>query len=941
MTKISVSQGALALFVAMALTGCPSNNTCNSNSDCSAPETCSVKSGLCTLESPVDAGGTGGGQATGGGAAGRGTGGSGGGGPGGGPNSLQPGTLTNTGGETCGLAVPVDLTTVEGDTTGKQNDYALNCAQGPSLGPDAVYQYRVLPGQRLAVVATPELATSGNQYDLSLYFITGPPSQCDAVTADGGSNAQCLAASANPLFLDAPETATYLNESSDPADVFVIVDSYWDSAQPNPDGGIGRSGEGKFSLKATLGPPKLGDACTAPQPLISGETLVDQDLTAFYADYAGLETCRGSAESPDAVYALEVPPGELANISVRPDPNFNVTLSIVDGAQNCGRVCVGATDALGVGGTERYNYKNSGTTTKTLLVVVDGYRGSTGTFAIGTTVAKPPDDDVCDQAIVLSPGFSLTSQTITNYSNDYTRGTNCVGLDGPDRTFAVTVPDGERLVVRVTPSATANASVSLVDGPANCGEMCVASASSQPIGVQETLVHVNRTGASRTYQVVVDFTANSTGTFDIVAAIEPPPAGDVCLGAPILEPGSSNVLGSTNDYSNDYPSVAESVSCSPASYSNGFDRVYQVTVPSGQRGELTVTPVVVDGGPTYNPTLNFFEGSEAVCGAVPRVCVRGFDTGLANEPEVGRVFNTTPADRTFFAVIDSQLGSGSYTVSYNTSTPVPDDTCTTNQSTLSAGTQLGTLAGFVSDYSSGLDCYEARGADRVYKVRVEPNQRLTSTVTAADGGIDAVLSFIPGPVSNCDDAPIRCVGAVDNGGKGVSESGSFTNSSTVAQDVFVVVADFERAGTGPRSFSITTSFAPPPLGETCLNPQPITVGMLANQSLYQFSSDVRFTRAAIGSCSFSVPFQDRFYSLTVPAGKTVTVKATPSQALGIVTMNILDAATQCDAISACLARGDGVYQAATASYQNTTGADKSVLIQVASTDAFALDVRIP
>ncbi len=892
MTNNLMNRG-LIFLAAFALTACPTGKKCATNADCSGGQICSVMSGTCTTGT---GGGIGGGVGAGGGSGGGSVGGGGGGSAGGGTGGAGGGSVMNNGAETCALAMLITPGTITGSTVGLTSDYSPGCTMGPTPGPDTVYKISVPPGQRLSATATPEQASMGNQFDVAVYLVEAPASNC--ASTDGGTQFSCLGASDDPNSLNATETASYYNATGAAVDVFVVIDSFFDMMNANPDGGIGASQEGKFTLTTVLAAPAMGDRCDTAIVLSTTTPLLNQDLSAFGNDYTGVGTCSGSSAA-DVAYQVVVPAGQLLTVTVTPSATFDPTLSVSDGAAACDVTCLAGVDNGGDGAAETYLYKNTSGAAQTLFLVVDGYAGSTGTFGIAATLTTPPTDDACNMPTVLTSGTALTAQSFAGYTSDYSFATGCAFNSGVDRVYSVVVPIGFRVAVTVTPTAMVDVAVSLVDGSANCGMACLASEDPGIEGQAETVTFTNRTGASQTILVVVDVWNGGTGTFDIVATVAVPPADDVCAAPTTLTAGTPLTAQTTVGYTNDYENGTGTMGCSTST--GGDDRVYAITVPANNRGQVTVTPT---GG--YDPSINLVEGAAAVCSAMPRVCVAGADRAGSDGVEVGTLYNTTGAARSFFAIVDSFSGNGAFGIAFTSGVPGVDDTCTTNTTTLAAGTRTDNLTGFTADYTSGMGCKTSRGPDRVYKVSVPANQKygFTVTPTTADAGFNPVINFIAGPASNCEATPRTCRSGVDATIAGQPETGGFTNSSTAAVELFVVVGDVGVTATN-RDYSLVSTLGAIPAGETCSTPIVATAGTLAGQTTAGATSDVVYASAATLCRGIGSAKVDKVYSVAVPANQTLTVVATPATMAEDLVINIIDGpATNCANVTACLAGTD-------------------------------------
>lgn len=107
--------------------------------------------------------------------------------------------------------------------------------------------------------------------------------------------------------------------------------------------------------------------------------------------------------------------------------------------------------------------------------------------------------------------------------------------------------------------------------------------------------------------MVVGSRSGGEGSFAITTSLGAPPVDDVCAGATPLLANMSTPAQTTLGYTNDYEATAASSSCLGPTF--GPDRVYELSVPPGERASLVVTPL--DGG--LHPTLNFVDGPASTC----------------------------------------------------------------------------------------------------------------------------------------------------------------------------------------------------------------------------------------------------------------------------------------------------------------------------------------
>lgn len=939
---------ALSSTVALLLLGCPAPQpgACRSSGDCSAGQSCIQSKCVGGAAGGSSGGGTssvgGGSSSTGGGAA---AGGSAGGGAGGG----TAGGAVITGGERCDLASSVPgSTTVSGSTIGATADVNLGCTGASNQGPDRVYAVTVPNMERLTVTLTPEVTDTtdgGLQFDPSLYLVAGPAASCQP--ADAGDRSACLDGSDIDQPPGSPERVTYFNTTGAPREVFVVVDSFFNA----PDEMNGIIHEGRYELRFTLAAPPMGDRCDTATAITPG-TLAGQALTNFSGDYGFGTNCRRS-DGPDRAYSIRVPVGERLTAIATPalDAGFDLTLNLIAGpAAACEAsplVCLTGADSQVGGEPERVDYLNRGPNPQEVFVVVGSYNPADPDtdFSLTTTVAAPPAGDECATATPLVADMPLAAQTFANFGNDYGSGSGCsFTTSGADRVYALDVPANKAVTVTVTPTAGLNTSVSLVDGVANCAQgmlRCAATSPSAAAGAPDVVRWSNRSGAMKTLLVLVDSAAPANGTFNLLATLSDPPAGDSCGNATALSTGAP-VAGTTVGFFNDYTGTG-STGCATFDTS-GADRVYGFSVLNGQRARVTVTPA--DAG--FTPSVSLVTGTAAACEATPRVCVAGTSSGSSGAARTAAFFNGSGMAMGAFAIVDGQAAGGDFTIGLATAAPPPDDVCTTATTALGATaltnqTLRPANVTFERDYS----CVStARGADRVYVAQAPANQRLTVTVapTAAvmDGGFDPVLSLIAGPATSCDSATRRCLAGVDDGARNAPETASFTNASSSAQTLFVVVGSYNEADTD-TVFSLSGTTAAIAAGEVCENAQTLASGAaLMNETLTAFSRDY-----ALGlTCSRSSG-ADRVYSVSVGANQTLTVRGVPDMTSDIV-LNVIDGpASACSAPGAtCLASADrgANGQEDRATWQNTSTSAKTVFIVVSSYRAgmmtYSLEVQV-
>jgi hypothetical protein len=915
----------VCLVAALLLTACPSADSCKSKNDCFKGFEC-VNAVCVATDAGSSAGGgtsTAGGSASAGGVTAGGTG-------GGSAGGAVGGGTVSTDGESCArpnvLSLPSTLTAT---TMGTRNDVSLRCTGFSNPGPDLVYSATVPAGQRLVVSIEPTERDAGLVFDPSLSIVSGPAANC--TSTDAGV---CLVGRDER----GADTAVWLNEDVFEREVFVIVDSYL----TEPDQTAGSTFQGAFSLSARLEVPGAGDRCETAETAPANGTR-QSTLSGYGPDYRFAQSTGCSIESgPDRVFAVDVPAGErlVATATPAPDAGIDIVVNLVAApAATCRAsppVCLASADRGFRDEADSATFINNSTTTQSLFVVVGSYFAmpSGGDFTLTTTSVPPPPGDTCSTATTLVVGTPLMAQTLTGYGDDVSSGTTCAsGGTGGDRFYALTIPGGKQLTVTVTPQATLDTVLSIIDAAGGCASplTCLTGAPSSALGQVDQLFFTNRNTTPLAVLVAVDSRAGGSGTFDLSATIADPPAGDFCgiANTLTLDAGvAGTTLGATNDYE-------DGDRC--ASGFTGPDTTYAFDIPAGQRATLTVTPTSGDGG--FNPSLSIVPAPATSCEANPRVCIGAGNAAFGSTaPRTATAYNagTTPLS-TFVIVDGSSASSGTFTLSATAATPAVNDVCTTATATLSVTPSTSTqpltgqtLTGFTRDY----DCVSfASGADRVYGAQVAALQRVSITVTPTPnvpdaGSFDPVFSVIGGPSARCDSATRVCLGQVDDGAQGSAET-LVINHVGASQQVFVAVGSYESAPID-STFSIVATSEPLLDGEVCEKPIPISVtNTRSGDSLRGLLRDYDLTGA---TCSSSFG-DDAVYAVTFTNSFTITV--TPD-AMSDAVLNVLDGpAGSCAAATACLARADqgGDGAAEVVSLVNTTGAPRTVFLVVSAFSA--------
>jgi hypothetical protein len=522
--------------------------------------------------------------------------------------------------DTCETALVVPVGSYTGTTVGAANDYTggTNCAG--TAGLDVVYAIDVPAGQR--IVAT--VRNTGDTFDPSISLLAAAacaatPRVCLSGDDSGGASTV--------------NTARWLNETGATARVFAVVDSF-------------RSADtgGAFVLELALETPPAGDRCSSATLITAGTT--SGTTVGATNDYGTGTNCAGTAGA-DVTYAIDVPAGQRATVTVTSgDGTFDPSISLVAGpGETCGgspRVCLAGDDSGAATTVNSAQWVNGAASSTRIFAVVDSASSTaTGPFTLTLAFDTPPAGDVCGSAATLTPGTVMGSTV--GATNDYGAGTGCAGTAGLDFVHALDVPPGQRAVVTVTSGdGTFDPSISLVAGPAaTCGgspRTCLAGDDSGTASTVNVVRWTNTGGSAATVFAVVDSASPSAaGPYTLTYAVEPAPAGEYCGIAQRITPGT--VMDTLVGYTNDFGS---GTGCAGTS---GVDRVYVISVGPGQTLEADVT----SGDGSFDPSISL----ELACGATPRTCVAGDDSGLASTVNSVTYTNMGASAQDVFIVIDT------------------------------------------------------------------------------------------------------------------------------------------------------------------------------------------------------------------------------------------------------------------------------------------------
>lgn len=277
-----------------------------------------------------------------------------------------------TGGSTCTAPVALDAGTFVSTTAGRTSQFDFFGSAGcepTTTAPDTVFSVTVPPSSLLRATVTPD------GWD-AVVNVLGSASACGLTTDAGTFGATCLTSSDGPRTASVEEV-TIRNATATATTALLVVD------------GHDVDHFGTFSITTEVIPmaAMAGDTCQAPQPLLMSGSLTGLTTAGYFNDVETASSCstfqnRGS----DRVFSINVPAGKQLTAVVIPN-GWDAALVLLDGMA-CGMsaTCFESSDSS-ISGAETARFTNSGTTDRTVFIVVDAYSSSSsGTFDLFTAL---------------------------------------------------------------------------------------------------------------------------------------------------------------------------------------------------------------------------------------------------------------------------------------------------------------------------------------------------------------------------------------------------------------------------------------------------------------------------------------------------------------------------------------------------------------------------
>ncbi len=275
------------------------------------------------------------------------------------------------GGSSCTAPVPLDAGTFISATTGASNfDFyeEAGCVSS-SRAPDSVFSVTIPPNSLVRTTVTPD------GWDAIINVIS-TPAAC-GITLDAGTLAATCSTSSDGPQRSSVETVTVRNSTATATTALLVVDGHQDTES------------GAFTISQEILPlaNMSGDVCTAPQVITSSGLLSGLTTINYLDDVETASSCTNyQNRGADRVFSVSVPAGSQLTAVVVPN-GWDASIYLLDPSQ-CGTnaTCLDGSDSS-ISGAETARFSNSGTSARTVLIVVDAYSSSaSGTFDLITSL---------------------------------------------------------------------------------------------------------------------------------------------------------------------------------------------------------------------------------------------------------------------------------------------------------------------------------------------------------------------------------------------------------------------------------------------------------------------------------------------------------------------------------------------------------------------------
>jgi hypothetical protein len=725
-----------------------------------------------------------------------------------------------TPGDTCAQPHEILLVngvgTAIGDTTGQRDDAAGSCAG--TGAPDVVYRFTTPSVGTLTI----DIRSTSPGFKPTVYLRSACDTPNAQVTAACGSTV--TGGGATSLALHGLPAGTY----------FLWID--------------GRDGTaGAFTINMNL-LTGTGETCASPLSLAfaGGEANVAGSTANLAADDTG--TCGGAG--PDTVYRFDVTSPSLLDatlatttINARPVLYLRTTCTGTEGA--CGAANAGESSA-----TIRTGVLPVGT----YHLWVDNFGAGSFDYALNVRLRPPAAGEICTVAKPLAfsngqaGGTASDNGDTTAHFHDGASTVAACSSTGPDVVYTFTT--SATLSLRASVSTTSSTyRPTLYLRPADCaaGTDQVCNAAALAGG---TAILTAQDLPAGTYYLWVDGAAGTSGPYTLSATLDPPLPGESCASVrPLVFTGGT--AGGTASTSGDTsPHFDDGIAT--CGVGAGNDVVYSFTTSATLDFRATLSGVSA----TYRPVLSLRSGT---CTGATSACAIATSAGADTTLAIGRL----PAG-TYFLWVDGASGTaGAYMLNASLTPPQVGEGCATPKPLVFSGGTAGGTASDAGDTTTFFDdgpagtCITGTAPDIVYSFTTSAVLNFNATVSALSPAFRPAISLR----SACATSQLGCTAAAAAGGSANLSIGSLPAGT------YYLWIDGVSGSAG--AYTLSASLAPPPQGEVCANPLPLTFN--AGGTATATGDTTTFFNDSTGTCSGNGP--DVVYSFTTSAVRDLTVTA--------------------------------------------------------------------
>jgi hypothetical protein len=256
-----------------------------------------------------------------------------------------------------------------------------------------------------------------------------------------------------------------------------------------------------------------------------------------------------------------------------------------------------------------------------------------------------------------------------------------------------------------------------------------------------------------------------------------------------------------------------------------------------------------------------------------------------------------------------------YRVAVISGCELPGDCCDSPTVLPAQGTYYGTTLGYSNNVTAGTNCAGTAGPDRFYSIVVPAGKRLSASVTTVLTSFDPSISL----QLNCS-SPRSCLAGDDAGTATTLNQVSYDNLTGVPLSVLIVIDTYSSSSPG-GDFQLTVYFNDIPPGETCSN-----AVALAGDTILTGESTVGYlNNSGTSTACAAKSGLDRYYFMNVPAGKVLTVTATPATGLDL-SIGLFSGCPTTNCLAQANAGASSVVE--TARYTNSSAASQAVYIAI-------------